>query len=226
MPVSNTRPPLVIDMVSDPVCPWCYVGFRSLGWALMALSFDYDLTVRYRPYRLDPTTPPAGRDRASTLARKFPDPTHREQMKAALEAAMVDAGLNFSTDTPTRLPDTTDAHRLIRWSHETAQQRDMVGALFEAYWQHGEDLGQHDVLVAATLSLGLDGDEIRARLQSDEDRQEVQQEAQGFRDGGVDGVPTFIINEQTGFAGALPKAKLLEALRQLASEVPLVEEGA
>lgn len=212
--------PLLIDVVSDPICPWCYVGHGALGFALMALSFEGEVALRYRPYRLRPDTPKAGLDRDAAMAAKFPDPAQREQMRAALMEAARGAGVSFDPGTPSWLPDTTDAHRVIRWSHEGGHQRDVAGAIFEAYWQRGEDIGDRDVLAAAAGRGGMDKDEVAQRLGSDEDLDDVAQEAAAFRAGGVASVPTFIVGETQGFSGALPKAELLEAIKRLAAEAP------
>ena len=209
------RPPLTIDMVSDYVCPWCYVGFASLGWSIMALSFERALEVRYRPYRLRPETPPGGVDRAAALAAKFPDPAEREAMREHLDQAAQDAGLAFDPSAPERLPDTTDAHRVTRWAHEDGLQREVAQRLFEGYWRDGLDIGRAEVLGVLAGEAGMDAAAVEARLATGEDRADVAEEAAAFRQGGVDGVPTFIVDEETGFAGALPKARLLDALRQL-----------
>ena len=209
--------PLTIDVVSDPVCPWCYVGHAALGFALMALSFEGPVALRYRPYRLAPETPPGGEDLRSVMARKFPDEAQRAAMRQALTEAARGAGVSFDPETPAVLPDTTDAHRVIRWAHEEDRQREVAGAIFEAYWQRGEDVGEQDVLSRAAAAGGMDGDEVAARLATDEDREDVIQEAAAMRAGGVTGVPTFIVNERQGFAGALPKDELLAAIRQLAA---------
>ena len=205
-------------MVSDPVCPWCYVGLASLDWALMALGFEREVALRFRPYRLAPDTPPGGRDRAEALAAKFPDADQRANARAAIMEAGRAAGVTFDPDTPERLPDTTDAHRVIRWAHEEGVQREVKRAVMDAYWQRGADIGDRDVLARAAGAGGMDADAVAARLATEEDRTDVAEEAASFRAGGVDGVPTFIVNERTGFAGALPKDQLLAALRQLASE--------
>lgn len=211
-------------MLGDIVCPWCYIGFRGLDWARMALSFSHDLEIRYRPYRLDPETPPEGRDFHATMASKIPAPEDRQAMTGALRDAMADVGLDFSPEAPSRLPDTTDAHRLVRWAQETGDGHDVLAALFEAYWQYGEDIGEPDVLVQVAVSAGLDEAEIRARLAGDEDRASVREEAAEYRAGGVKGVPAFIVNEQAGFEGALPKAQLLETIKQLAAETTAPED--
>lgn len=139
-------------------------------------------------------------------------------MAGALKKAMLDVGLDFDPDAPSRLPDTTDAHRLIRWAAEEDAAHAMKGALFEAYWQHGEDIGLPDVLGQAVEVAGLNPDDMLARLETAEDREAVRQEAAELRGGGVSGIPAFIINEQAGFEGALPKADLLATLKELAAE--------
>ena len=209
--------PLVIDVVSDPVCPWCYVGHAALGFALMALSFEGEVALRYRPYRLAPDTPKGGEDRDARMRRKFPDEAQRSAMREALVEAGRQAGVTFDPMTPGRLPDTTDAHRVIRWSHDENLQREAAGAIFEAYWQRGEDIGERDVLAAAAARAGMDEAAVRQRLGTDEDADDVAEEAAAFREGGVTGVPTFIVNEEQGFAGALPKDQLLAAIKELAS---------
>ena len=212
------REPLVIDLVSDFVCPWCYIGFRALDWAKMALSFQYTLNVRYRPYRLDPGISPEGRDRKATLEAKFPDISQRQKIQEALNEAMQDVGLNFDPQLPERLPDTTDAHRLVRWAGEEGLAHEAVAALFDAYWQSGMDISRAEVLNIAADEAGLDGADMVRRLETGEDRDAVRQEAAELRGGGVRGVPAFIINETAGFEGALRKGALIESLRILAAE--------
>ncbi|MEM9422022.1 MAG: DsbA family oxidoreductase [Pseudomonadota bacterium] len=212
------RPQLSIDMVSDVICPWCYIGFRSLDWAEMALSFNNSVAIRYRPYRLDPDTPAEGRDRRATLAGKFPDALQRTSMLEALEQSKADVGLQFDPERPERIPDTTNAHRLVRWAHESDKQHTAMNALFEAYWHHGEDVSKPGVLVAIAEEVGLDGREISARLQTREDEASVKEEAAAFRAAGFGGVPAFIVNEATAFTGALPKNQLLETIKSIAAE--------
>lgn len=223
--MKDAPPTLVIDMVADIVCPWCYVGFRSCDWAVMALSFEAAVTRRYRPYRLDPQTPPEGYDRAERLARRFPDAETRDTMATALRAAMTDVGLSFDPDSPSRFPDTTDAHRLIRWASEEDLGHTVCAGLYEAYWVHGEDVSQRDVLCQVADRAGLDVDAIRERLATDEDREAVRQEATELRGGGIGGVPAFIVNEAAGFEGALPKADMLHTLRRLTAETVQPDEA-
>lgn len=216
---TENRPLLVIDMVADPVCPWCYIGKRNLDRAAMALSFQYTVERRYRPYQLAPETPVGGVDRAAHLAQKFPDAAQREAMAEALSKAAQNAGLVLDPKAPDRLPNTIMAHRLIRWAHLSGCQTDLVEALYEAYWHDGADIGDAKTLARLGQETGMEGD-LASRLQGDDDTADVMAEAAAFREGGVTGVPTYIVNELAGFAGALPADQLLTTFRQLAEETP------
>ena len=218
------RPLLVIDMVLDPVCPWCYVGKRALDRAIMALSFNYTLVVRYRPFMLTPDVPLGGLDRELRLSKIYPTADKRAAARTALLQGAKEATLDLDPDTPKRIPHTGDALRLIRWAHETNQQSDLVEALLAAYWQGGADLSDCDTLATIAGTAGLDKAAIRTRLAGSDDLEEVLNEAKSFRKGGVNGVPTFIVNEAQGFAGALPPDQLLTALRQLAAESPVISD--
>lgn len=209
---------LIIDMVSDFVCPWCFIGKRSLDRAAAALSLSQPLVVRYRPYFLAPDTPPEGRDRQAAVAEKFPDPETRRTMTEALTEAARQAGLDFDPGAPQHLPNTLDAHRVMRWAHLAGRHQYFAETAFAGYWLHGADLGEAETLARLAGIAGMDQAETARRLATDEDRADTAEEAAAFRAGGVDGVPTFIVNEQSGFAGALPPAELLENLTLLARE--------
>lgn len=214
----SEKPLLTIDVVSDPVCPWCYVGKRSLDRALMALSFSYELDVRFRPFQLAPDLPPEGVDRAAYYAKKFPDVDKREQARTALEAAARQVGLALDSRLPQWQPNVLDALRLIRWSHEEGCQSSVVEAIFNAFWMRGLDIGAPEVLADIGAEEGMDRASLLARLSTQEDAGALKEEIADFRAGGVSGVPTFIVNEQTGFAGAHPPDVLLDAFRKLATE--------
>ena len=217
-PASDEKPRLVIDMVADPVCPWCYVGKRALDRAVMALSFSHDLVVRYRPYQLAPDLPQKAGNRRDYMEKKFPDKAQREQMAAALVEAAREAGLALDPSLPELQPNTLNALRLIRWSHFEGRQAEIVEGIFSAYWHKNRDISDPAVLAGIARSCGMDGDETLARLETDEDRDDIAGEIASFRQGGVSAVPTFIVNEAAGFPGAYPPDKLLKGLRQLAGE--------
>ena len=144
--MTTDKPHLIIDMVSDPVCPWCYVGKRALDRAIMALSFSHQVVVRYRPYQLAPDMPMAGVDRQAYMDKKFPDKERRAQMADALREAARIAGVNFDPAFPGILPNSLNALRLLRWAHLTSVHSEVAEAIFADYWQRGQDIGDTKVL--------------------------------------------------------------------------------
>ncbi len=221
----SDKPRLVVDIVSDTVCPWCYVGKRSFDRAKLALTLEFDLVVRYRPYQLNPDTPEGGVDRAAYYAKKFPDAERLAQMRAALEESARGVGLMLDTTMPHILPNTLDSHRVIRWAHLEGVQEEAKEKIMAAYWGRGQDIGDPDVLAAAAAAAGMDKAEVRERLSTDEDRADVAEEAQQFRQGGVAGVPTFIVNELTGFSGAHDPQTLVRGIKQCAEAGPPPEDA-
>ena len=213
------RPRLLIDIVSDPVCPWCYVGFKAFRQASDRLVDDFQILPRIRAYMLNPKTPAEGIDRAAYYAKKFPDKVQREEMAMQLKAAALGAGFKFDPAIPTTLPNTAKAHQIIRLSHFDGAQERLVEQLYAAYWDNGLDIGDDDVLISIAEGAGLDADNARRDLQNPQSKNAVLAEAEAFRRAGVSGVPTFIINERDGFSGALPPDRLAGAFRQAAEEL-------
>ncbi|MFQ5563759.1 MAG: DsbA family oxidoreductase [Parvularculaceae bacterium] len=211
------KPRLLVDIVADPVCPWCYVGLRSFLKAKESLSESFDVLPRFRAYELNPDTPEAGADRVAYYDRKFPDKEQRAALVEALVASAKEAGFAFDPLRPTWLPNTLKAQRVIRWAHLEGLQEAAALALYEAYWDESADLGDAAVLAAAAGNAGMNADAVREKLDSGVDRKAVRQEAAAFRQAGVSGVPTFIVNERTGFSGALPPDRLAAALKQAAA---------
>lgn len=211
------KPRLLVDIVADPVCPWCYVGLRSFLKAKESLSESFDVLPRFRAYELNPDTPEAGADRVAYYDRKFPDKEQRAALVEALVASAKEAGFAFDPLRPTWLPNTLKAQQVIRWAHLEGLQEAAALALYEAYWDESADLGDAAVLAAAAGNAGMNADAVREKLDSGVDRKAVRQEAAAFRQAGVSGVPTFIVNERTGFSGALPPDRLAAALKQAAA---------
>ncbi|MEO1253134.1 MAG: DsbA family oxidoreductase [Pseudomonadota bacterium] len=216
MEEQSARPRLVIDIVSDPVCPWCFVGFKSFQAARERLATDYQILPRLRAYLLNPGTPEAGVDRAAHYENKFPDKARREEMAHTLRAAAVGAGFKFDPAKPTVLPNTIKAQQVIRWAHYNGAQERVAGAIFSAYWEEGADIGDRAVLGDIAASSGLDLENALSVMDSAKSKNEILAESEAFRRTGVTGVPTFIVNERTGFSGALPPARLAAALREAA----------
>ncbi|MEM9013923.1 MAG: DsbA family oxidoreductase [Pseudomonadota bacterium] len=213
---SSERTRLLVDVITDPVCPWCYVGLHGFLRARDQLKDEFSVLPRLRAYQLNPDTPEEGVDRKSYYEKKFPDTEKREEMAHQLRAAAIGAGFQFDPAKPTRLPNTLLAHQLIRLSHYDGAQERVGLALFAAYWDDGRDIDDVDTLVAIAESAGMDGENARAILSNATNRNDVRQEAEAFRATGVSAVPTYVVNERHGFTGALPPGRMADALREAA----------
>lgn len=207
----------IIDVVSDVICPWCFLGKRRLDAALGQLD-DLDVFVRWRPYMLDPTIPPEGLDRQQYMLNKF-GPERLKTIHDPLIAAGDELGVPYDFDAITRTPNTLDAHRLIRWSHTVERQHEMAERLFMAYWSEGQDVGDRDVLAACAGEVGINAEQIRELLDSDQDVAETKAEIKHATDIGVTGVPTFILAQSYALVGAQSPEVLLDAIGRVAKEM-------
>ncbi|MGA8603184.1 MAG: DsbA family oxidoreductase, partial [Beijerinckiaceae bacterium] len=159
--------PLTIDIVSDVVCPWCYIGKRNLEAALAELPRD-DIEIRWRPYQLDPTIPPEGIARRAYLERKFGERV--DEIYTRVAAAGRDAGIDFAFDRIERSPNTLDAHRLIRWSQSVGKQVELVERLFRDFFVEGRDVGDRAVLIEAAGAVGMELDVVKRLLAGNADK--------------------------------------------------------
>ena len=208
----SNRPLLTIDVVSDVVCPWCYVGKRRLEGALAQLT-EADVQVNWRPFQLDPTIPQGGIDRTAYMDRKF-GPDRAGTIHERLEALGKEAGVDFAFDRIKRSPNTLDAHRLIRWAFGSGVQEAIVERLFRAYFVEGRDIGDRDFLADVAAENGLDREAVRLRLDTDLEAQDVQSEIASAVRMGVSGVPFYIIDGKYGLSGAQPSEVIVDAMRQ------------
>lgn len=206
-----------VDIVSDIVCPWCWLGARYFQQAAKKSGRKINLT--WRPYMLDPTVPAGGVPYETYMKNKFGDgpPDKFKAMREMLEAAAPDAGINFRFgDIPMR-PNTLDAHRLMRWAAGQEAGTAAAEALFKAFFDDLRDVGDHAVLKDIAQEAGLDGDLVAELLKSDKDRSAVEEEIAYFRNLGVNGVPCFIYGGQFAVQGAQPPETHLAALEKAAS---------
>ena len=206
-----------IDVVSDAICPWCWVGKRNLEGALAILAAEGErFAVHWRAFQLNPDMPAEGVDRASYRAAKFGSEERGRELDAQVAAAGRAAGLEFRHDLMRRTPNTIAAHRLIRWAGEQglALQAAVQEALFRAYFQEGRDIGQPEVLAALAGEAGLDAAAAAAVLAGGEGAEEVRAEDAGFRQAGLSGVPTFALEGHVLFSGAMPAERIAEAIRR------------
>jgi len=192
---------LTVDIVSDVMCPWCYVGKRRFEKA-KALRPDIELDPRWRPYQLDPSIPPEGIDRRDYLARKFGGDDAARRIYSAIEQAGEEEGIPFAFDRIERTPNTLDAHRLIRWAASGGHQDELVERLFALYFVEGADVGNRDVLLQAAVDSGMDGRLVGELIATDADRDLVEQEANLARQMGISGVPCFIVAGRYAVVGA------------------------
>jgi predicted DsbA family dithiol-disulfide isomerase len=218
MPAPAPNFVLPIDVVSDVVCPWCFIGKRRLEKAI-ALNPQIPVTVRYRPYFLNPWVPRAGISRTEYLTTKFGSVERYMANVPRMVAAAREEGLVYNVDAIKRQPNTIDCHRLIAWSGETGDPARMKQRLMDLYFTEGADLSDAEVLVGAARDCGMDGDKVRARLASDEDVAAITAEAESAKTAGIEGVPCFILGGLYAVSGAQAPDHLAEAIARAATEL-------
>lgn len=206
--------PLPIDVVSDVVCPWCYVGKRYLEKAI-ALKPEIPVAVRFRPYLLNPWVPREGMSRADYLVAKFGSVERYNANSQRIIDIAAAAGLDYARDKIKRQPNTIDCHRLIAWAGDPAR---MKQRLMQLYFSEGGDLSDAEVLVKAAAECGLDAADVRQRLATDEDVARIEAEANSARDSGIEGVPFFIFGNLLAVNGAQPPDHLAQAIERAADE--------
>ena len=210
--------PVTIDVVSDVVCPWCFIGKRRLERAL-ALKPDIPVEVRFHPYFLNPWVPREGMTRDEYLTTKFGSPERYHGIAGRVAAAAAAEGLTYAVDKMRRQPNTLDCHRLILWAQSIGKAAEMKQRLMELYFRDGGDLTDVNVLVQAAADVGLDADDVRKRLATDEDVARVSSQAQEASDKGISGVPTFVFAQKYAVSGAQPAEQLARAIRQVSAEI-------
>ena len=204
-----------VDVVSDVICPWCFLGKRRLDKAIVLLD-GIKVEVNWRPFFLDPTIPAEGMSRRTYMENKF----GAERLKTIHDpilAAGKEDGVPYAFDRITRTPNTMDAHRLIRWSHDAGKQHDMTERLFMAYFNDGLDIGDRAVLAKIAGEAGMDEADVSAKLESGTDIDTVTAEVERAYRIGVTGVPCFILAQKQGLMGAQPAEVLADAIGKLAS---------
>jgi len=209
------RPPVRIDVVSDVVCPWCFIGKRRLEKAL-ALKPDIPVEVHWRPYFLNDWIPREGISREQYLTTKFGSPERYKGIAQRVVAAAASEGLTYAADKISRQPNTVDAHRLIRWAEGSGKAADMKQRLMDLYFTEGADLSNHAVLVQAAADVGLEAEDVRAALASDQDVAQVEAEAQSAKEAGIEGVPCFIFNGKFAVSGAQAPDYIADAIARAA----------
>ena len=192
-----------LDIFSDPVCPWCFIGKANLDRALESKP-DNPFAIEWHPFQLNPDMPAEGVDKQTYLAARFGGADKLTAVHARLSDMARAAGVVMDPDRPKRIPNTLNAHRLIHWAGLEGRQTAIVSALFRAYWQAGRDIGDADTLAAIAGENGLDAAVIARLLASDADRDAIRAREDHARQRGVTAVPTFLLNNQYVLSGAQP----------------------
>ncbi len=213
-----------IDIISDAICPWCWIGKAHLAAALEELRAEgLEFRIRWRPFQLNPDMPPEGVERDAYRAAKFGSLERSRELDANVAEAGRAAGLTFRFDLMRRTPNTVAAHRVIRAAEEAGVQQPVVDALFSAYFEHGRDIGDPATLEEVAAGAGLPG--MAAMLAGDAHRDIVLAEDMAARRAGISGVPSFLMDRHLLFSGAMPGPRMAAAFRQAAAILAAREKG-
>ena len=212
--MSDRPPTLTVDVVSDIVCPWCFIGKRHLEAALADAGLANEAVVRWHPFELNPDLPPEGIDRKQYVAAKFGGPERAALIYARVREAGERAGIAFDFDAIPRQPNTREGHRLIAWAQARGDADRLVERLFRAYFLEGRVLSDRETLVSLAAEAGIDAVAARNWLASERGVQEIAQAEARARELGITGVPFFIFDGHVGLSGAHPPETLRDAIRQ------------
>lgn len=206
-----------IEIVSDVICPWCFIGKRRLEQAL-AQRPDIEFEIGWRPFQLNPDMPKEGADRKSYLEAKFGGPERAKEIYARVSAEGAKEGIAFNFEGIKRTPNTLAAHSVLRWALSTGTQSELKERLFRLYFLEGKDIGDHQILADAAEAEGMDGVLVKQLLDEGRDADVIQAEDQMARQLGITGVPFFIFERRYGVPGAQESDVLLQVIDRVAAE--------
>ena len=206
-----------LDIFSDPICPWCYIGKARLEKALEQRP-DHPFVVEWHPYMLNPSMPPEGMDRREYLQAKFGPPDDVVKAYLPVSDAATEAGIPMDLSKITRTPSTLDAHRLIHWAGLDGRQNAVVNALFKAYFVQGLDVSQHEVLLTIAQDCGLDRAMIARLLETDSDTDDIRARDADIRARGLQGVPGFLVGRTYVVNGAHPTEFWVQVIDDLTAQ--------
>ena len=207
-----------LDILSDPICPWCYIGKAHLDRALEARP-DHQFEIEWHPFQLNPDMPEAGMDRREYLETKFGGRAQAVSVYAKIEEAAIAAGLKIDFAAINRTPNTIDAHRLIHWAGLEGRQTAAVTRLFKAYFEEGQDIGDRDVLLQIAEAIEMDRAMAERLFSSAADLDEMRARDAHARERGVTGVPTFLIANQHVVPGAQQPELWMQVIDELSEQL-------
>ncbi|MEZ5675435.1 Predicted dithiol-disulfide isomerase, DsbA family [Thalassovita litoralis] len=203
-----------LDILSDPICPWCYIGKANLDRALEQRP-NHPFVIEWHPFQLNPDMPREGVDRRTYLESKFGGKEGAVRAYTPVVEHAKAAGLDINFEAMERTPNTLDAHRLIHWAGIEGRQTAIVSSLFRAYFRDGRDIGSHDVLADIADSAGMDASVVLRLLATDEDTQLIRDKDVSAREMGVNSVPTFIVASRHAVPGAQPTDLWLKVMDEI-----------
>jgi predicted DsbA family dithiol-disulfide isomerase len=204
-----------LEIVSDAICPWCWIGKTHLDGALEILRAEgLTFDIGWLPYQLNPDMPADGVERATYRAQKFGSLERSQQLDAQVAEAGRAAGIDFRHDLMLRTPNTVEAHRLIRLAGPAGVQHAVVERLFRAYFQEGKDIGDRAVLAAEGAAAGMPAEALAAFTAGEAAREEVMGESLGLAQAGISGVPSFLLDRHLLFSGAMPAERMAAGFRR------------
>ncbi len=207
-----------LDILSDPICPWCYIGKTHLDKALASVP-DHPFVIEWHPFQLNPEMPDDGMDRRDYLEQKFGGKEGAVRAYAPIVEHAENAGLSINFEGMKRTPNTLDAHRLIHWAGIENKQNEVVNALFDAYFVQTRDIGDHEVLADIADSVGMDAAVVLKLLKSDADREDIRNRDSHSRQMGVNSVPTFIVANKHAVPGAQPPELWKKVIGEIMSQI-------
>jgi predicted DsbA family dithiol-disulfide isomerase len=208
---------LTVDVISDVICPWCYIGKRRIEKAIAAVDGQYDAQVHWHPFQLNPAMPKEGISRKEYRTRKFGSWERSLELDAKVVAVGESEGIHFAFDKMERTPNTADAHRLIWLAGRNDCQDAVVEALFRAYFTEGQDIGNRQILIDVVSDAGLDRQAAEVMLDSDDGMDVISNGREMSQRHQINGVPFFIINNAITLAGAQTPETFLDAFKQVNS---------
>ncbi|MDA0188211.1 MAG: DsbA family oxidoreductase [Proteobacteria bacterium] len=207
-----------LDILSDPICPWCYIGWSNLTRA-MAARPDHPFAIEWHPFQLNPDMPAGGMDRRHYLTEKFGGTDGALRAYRPVVEHGEAAGITLNLDQIARTPNTLDAHRLIHWAGLEGRQTPVVAALFKAYFTDGRDIGDHAVLTQIAVDTGMAQDLVATLLAGDADADDIMARDAHTRSRGVSGVPSFVIASQHVLSGAQPTDTWISIIDEIAEQI-------
>lgn len=213
-----------LDILSDPICPWCYIGKAGLDRALEKHP-DHPFSIEWHPFQLNPDMPDAGMDRREYLETKFGGKENAIRVYSQIADAATAAGLEIDFEAMKRTPNTINAHRLIHWAGLEGRQTSIVSRLFKAYFVEGKDIGDHTVLLDIAEGAGMDRAMTERLLQSDADLDDIRARDAHARERGVTGVPTFVVANQHVLPGAQPPELWGKVIEEITQQLSAEDSG-